>query len=283
MPQPIRLLRDSVGRATRFVREQWRFVLIVSAIAALAIAALSALSEVTPLASLLSSLGAGFLQAALYAAFMGAALIGVDVARRRWLADGLRVWAAMVVVGFFLFIALFALSLPVSMVLFAGPLAHYAPELQSAGNNSQAVLAIFVRFANENPGPVLVAALIFFAVWMVLTSRLYLAAPATVERQRIQTFETWPLTRGVTLKIIGARLLLLAPAYILSGALGHLIGRALGVNTLDLAAAAAASESNPGGFIAYVLVAGFIAFALYSSLEAALSAYLYRALRPPQP
>jgi hypothetical protein len=262
------------------VREQWRFVLAVSAIAAAGTAALSALSEVTPLLSMVSMLGSGFLQAALYAVFIGAALLGADVARRRWLVDGARVWAAMAVVGFFLFIAFFALSLPVSMVLFAGPLARYAPALQAAGNDSAAVMAIFVRFANENPGPVLIAMLVFFVVWMALTSRLYLAAPATVDRQRIQTFETWSWTRGLTLKIVGARLMLLAPAYVLSAALGHLIGRALGVNTLNLAAAAAAAESNPTGFIAYVLVAGFIAFALYSSLEAALSAYLYKALRP---
>lgn len=284
MPQPpANLLRDSVGLATRFVREQWRFVLAVSAIAAAAIAALSALSELAPLASILSSLGAGFLQSALYAAFIGAALIGADAVRRRWVGDGLRVWAAMIVIGFFLFIVFFALSLPVSMVLFAGPLARYTTELQSAAGNSAQVMSIFARFANENPGPVLIAALIFFAVWMLLTSRLYLAAPATVERQRIQTFETWSMTRGLMLKILWARLTLLAPAYIFVFALSNIVGRGLGVNTLDVAAMTAAAESNSLGFVAYVLLSGFIAFALYSSLEAALSAYLYRALRPPSP
>jgi hypothetical protein len=280
---PARLLRDSVGLATRFVREHWRFVLAVSGIAAAAVAALSALSEVTPALSIVSTLGAGFLQAALYTVFIAAALMGVDAAQQRWLGDSARVWAAMIVIGFFLFIVFFALSLPVSMVLFAGPLARYAPELERATGNSEAVMAIFTRFANENPGPVLLAALIMFVVWMLLTSRLYLAAPATVERQRIQTFETWAWTRGMTMRILGARLLLLGPAYVLTFALGHLIGRALGLNTLDMAAVAAAAESNPAGFIAYVFASGFIAFALYSSLEAALSAYLYKALRPPSP
>lgn len=283
MAAPPKLMFDAVGLATRFVREQWRFVLTVSGIAAVAIAALSALSEVAPVASLLSSVGAGFLQSALYAVFIGAALLGVGAARRRWVSDGLRVWAAMIVVGFFLVIVFFALSLPVSMVLFAGPLARYTTELQGAAGNTEQVMAIFTRFASENPGPVLIAALIFFVVWMLLTSRLYLAAPATVERQRIQTFETWSWTRGLTLRILGARLLLLAPAYVLTFALGHLIGSALGLNTLDMAAVANAAESNSAGFIAYVLLSGFIAFALYSSLEAALSAYLYRALRPPGP
>lgn len=282
MPAPTRLLRDSVGLATRFVREHWRFVLAVSGIASAAIAALSALSEATPVLSIVSTLGAGFLQAALYAMFIAAALMGADAARRRWIGDGLRVWASMVIVGFFLFIVFFALSLPVSMVLFAGPLARYAPELERATGNSEAVMAIFVRFANENPGPVLAAVLIMLTVWMLLTSRLYLAAPASVDRQRIQTFETWSWTRGLTLRILGARLLLLGPAYVLTFALGHLIGRTLGLNTLDMAAVAAAAETNPAGFIGYVLVSGFIAFALYSSLEAALSAHLYRLLAPPQ-
>ncbi len=37
---------------------------------------------------------------------------------------------------------------------------------------------------------------------------------------------------------------------------------------------------NPPGYLAYVAAAAFMTFALYSSLEAGLSSYIYRGLKP---
>jgi hypothetical protein len=77
-------------------------------------------------------------------------------------------------------------------------------------------------------------------------------------------------------------LLLLLPANILAGALGHLAGRLVGLDSFDPATVVAAATSNQAGYLAYIFVAGFISFALYSSLEAGLSSYLYRGLKPAQ-
>jgi hypothetical protein len=272
-------IKDSVGAALRFVREQWRFVITLAAAGAIASASMTALSLV-PALSMFASLGAGLVQAGVYAAFIGAVLFGPATLRNRWLADGGRVWAAMVIVGFILSISFFVLGVAVMILLAAGPLAAYRPALEQAGQDANAVMAVFTRFAQENPGLMLALALGFATVWLLLTSRLYFAAPATVEQGRILTFETWNWTRGAVVRIVAARLLLLVPANILTGVLGYFAGRAVGVDTMDFTAAMSVASTSNVGLVAYVLMASFVAFALYSALEAALSTYLYRALKP---
>src|SRR6185503_4950944 len=204
-------IKDSVGGALRFLREQWRFVFTLSAAGAIASALMTALSLV-PALGIFATLGSGLVQAGVYAALIGAVLFGPATLRNRWLADGGRVWSAMVIVGFLLYIVFFVLSIPVMIVLAAGPLAAYQQALERAGQDPNAVMEIFTRFATENPGAVLAVLLFFGAVWFFLTSRLYFAAPATVDAGRLLTLETWNWTRGHVLKIIAARLMLLLPA-----------------------------------------------------------------------
>lgn len=273
-------IRESVGAALRFTRENLRFIAIISAMGAAATTAVAALALASPALSIFTSVGGGLIQAFTYAAFVIAALFGAGAVRERWVADGGRLWAAMVVIGFFLFIVMFVLSIPAMIALFAGPMAPYVNELQTAGSDQAAVMQIMTRFATENPGALMTVTLFFGVIWLFLTSRLYLAAPATVEEGRILTFETWKWTKGAMLRITGARLLLLAPANILAGALGHLVGLPFGINSLAPAASAGAVAANPVGFLIYVFVATFLTFALFSSLEAGLSSYLYKGLRP---
>jgi hypothetical protein len=59
-----------------------------------------------------------------------------------------------------------------------------------------------------------------------------------------------------------------------------LIGRLVGINTLDPASISAAVAANPIGVLGFDLVRSFIILALYAPLEAGLSAYLYRGLKP---
>jgi hypothetical protein len=82
------------------------------------------------------------------------------------------------------------------------------------------------------------------------------------------------------LRITAARLLLLGPAYVLVSALDYVVASVAGINAMDPVATAAVAQSNPIVFIAYVLVTTFITFAVFSSLEAGLSSYLYRGLKP---
>jgi hypothetical protein len=274
-------IRDSVGAALRFVRENIRAIAVIAGLGALAATLIAAFDLAAPQLSLVSGLANRLVEAFVYAAFLGCALLGAGAVRLRWVVDGLRVWAAMVVIGFFLFIFFFVLTIPVLIVLFAGPLAPYLPDLQGAGSDQQAVMNVLTRFAEENPLALLLTALFYCAVWFFLTSRLYFAAPATVDQQRILTFETWKWTRGATLGIIVARLMLLLPAGIFTGALGYLVARAAGLDPFS--PAAASSNANPIAYLAYTLVAAFITLALYSALEAGLSTALYRSLKQTAP
>jgi hypothetical protein len=272
-------IQESVGAALRFVRENARFVAITATLGALGLVLLTAIGQ-APLLSIVTALGSGIVQAFVYAAFTGAMLFGPAAVRPRLPQDGGRVWAAMAIIAFFLFIVFFVVSIPVMLVLLTGPMAEHVADLQSAGNDQAAVLRIFTEFAEANPGAILLTFLFYAVIWFFLTSRLYIAAPATVDQQRILTFETWNWTRGATLRITGARLLLLVPANILAGALSYLVGRLTGVDTMNLAASGAAGASSQVGLLIYVFLASFISLALYTALEAGLSAYLYRGLKP---
>lgn len=268
----------SVGASLRFVRENLRFVAVAAAIGAAAITALTSAAMAIPALSFPLNLATGLVQAFVYAALTAAVLFGPGAARGRLLGDGVRVWAAMAVIAFFLFIVLFVLSIPVFGVLLAGPLAPFMGDLERAGTDQAAVMEVMTRFAEANPALLLGLALGYGALVLLITSRLYLAAPASVEAGRILTFETWAWTKGAMFKIAAARLMLLLPANIFAGALGYLFGMAIGVNAMS----PAATQSGAPLFLLYVFVAGFLNTALYVALEAGLSAAIYRTLKPNQ-
>jgi hypothetical protein len=125
---------------------------------------------------------------------------------------------------------------------------------------------------------VLLFALFYTAIWLLLTARLYLAAPASVDAGRVLTFETWRWTRGAVAPIMWARIMLLAPAYVFVSALDALIASLFGISAFDPAAVASMAQGNPLAFLAYVFATSFITIALYAALEAGLSTALYRVL-----
>ncbi len=274
------LINQSVGEALRFVRENVRFIALVAALGAGGATLLSGAIMGLPALGVIGLIASGFLQALVYAAFTAAVLYGAGAVPPRLVGDGLRVWAAMAILGFFLFIVFTVISIPVLITMFAGPLAPYTEELAAAGQDQAAVMSVMTRFAEENPTALLAVALFYCAIWILLTSRLYLAAPASVDQGRVRVFDTWKWTKGAMLRIVGARLLLLLPANIFVGALGYLIGRGLGIDTMNMGAMASAAAANPIGTLAYTFMSGFLTLALFSALEAGLSASLYRGLRP---
>lgn len=273
-------VRSCVGSALRFVRETIRFTAASAAIGALLTGLLALVASAVPQLGVLTSVASTLVQAFIYAGLIAAALYGAQAVRGRIGADGGRVWAAMAIIGFFMFIVVFVISLPVAITLAAGPLRAYAGDLQAAGSDQSAVMQIMLRFIEEQPGAVLITVLFYFVIWFLLTSRLYLAAPASVDHGRILTFETWKWTKGAMLRIVAARFMLLAPAYLLVFALSYLAGYAFGINPSDPASMAAAAESNRVGFLIYAVISSFMTFLLYTSLEAGLSAAIYRALKP---
>jgi hypothetical protein len=205
-------IRESVGAALRFARDNVRFILIAAAAFSGASVLVTSVSLLVPQVGILSMVASGIIQAFCYAVLIGAALFGAQALGGRWRSDGWRVWAAMVVIGFFLAIVMFVLTIPVSIVLAAGPLTPYVADLQHAGSDQDAVMRVMTRFIEDNPTAILLVGLFYAVVWFFLTSRLYLAAPASIDAGRILTFETWKWTKGSMLRITAARLLLLAPA-----------------------------------------------------------------------
>ncbi|MBX9746074.1 MAG: hypothetical protein K2X34_04185 [Hyphomonadaceae bacterium] len=273
-------IRDCVGSALRSVRENLTFVARLAGAGALATGVIAAGAAVAPQIGFLTSLASTAVQAFVYAAMTAAFLFGANAVGGRIGGDGVRVWAAMAIIGVFMAIVTFVVSIPVVITLMAGPLAPYAGDLQAAGSDQVRVMGVMTGFMQENPGAVLAVALFFFAVWFLLTSRLYLAAPASVDQRRVLTFETWSWTKGNMLRIIGARLLLLAPAYIFVFALTYLLGAGFGIDPTNPASVANASL---GPFVVYATGGTFLTFLLYNALESGLSVAIYRALKPATP
>lgn len=273
-------VRESVGAALRYVRENIRFIAIVGGVFALASTLVSAFALAVPQAGILVMVANGIIQAFCYAALLAGALYGAESVRARWTQDGWRVWSSMLVVGFFMAIVVFVVTIPVTIALVAGPLSSYASDLQAAGSDQNAVLQIMTRFVTENPMAIVLTTLFYLAIWLLLTSRLYLSAPASIDAGRILTFETWNWTRGAMVRITLARVMLLVPAYILMFAISMLLGRIFGFSPIDATSMQAAVSANPVGIMIYEVISSFIVMVLYASLEAGLSAYLYRGLKP---
>jgi hypothetical protein len=276
-------VQESVGAALRFLRENIGAIAIVSAIGAAALAALSVVAVKAPGVSLIGALLATFASAAIYAALTGAALTGAGGMTQRLIADGGRVWASMAVVGFFLVIVFTVLAIP-GLIVFGvvvGP--RYMDQLEAAQGDEAASIELMSRIATENPGILLGLGLFYAAIWLALTSRLFLAAPASVDQKRILTFETWAWTKGNMLRLAGARLMLLLPAYILVSAVSFFIAAPLGMNMMDPASVVAFAQANVFGYGLFLFVSGFIQIGLFRALEAGLSAYLYQGLKSSAP
>ncbi len=283
MAEAVRIaVRDCVGEALRFSVDNLRFIALVSAAGAGALVLLAGLALLAAPAGFVTNIVATFVRAMAYAALVGAALYGAGAVRARLASDGWRVWASMAVIAFFLFIVFFVLLIPGMIVLFAGPLGPYVGDLQAAGQDQARVIEIMTRFVQEQPLAVLLFVLFYTAVWLLLTSRLYLAAPASVDQNRVLTFETWKWTKGAMLQVTWARLMVLGPAYVLVSALDYIVGRLLGVNAFDPAVAEQLASNAPLLLI-YVFATTFITLLVYTSLEAGLSSALYRVLKQPAP
>jgi hypothetical protein len=271
--QPVQLpIRDSVGAALRFVRENWRFVFSVAAIAAVGqgVILIAGPNLIWMLGLLVAVTGA-------HTALTSAAL---DIPRpfiSRLGGDMARVAAAMALIGFFLAI-LFIMIMFVTMSVLIAP---YQAEVLAAGEDQVAIQAILERAVAGQPhvtqGAMLVAAVLVFAI----TTRFYLAAPATIDRKRVTVFESWRMTRGNFLRIAGARLLLLGPAFIFASALQTLLANALGAPIGDPVATLNYGAANPLGFAVFYTASIFLQIVIFSVLEAGLSAKIYRALTPP--
>lgn len=274
-------INRAVGEALRDVRHTWRSTLILAAIGG----ALSTALGLAPLylgqsTEVPLDLVQSFVAAGIYAALLGPPL--QSPFSDRLPMNMARVWAALLIVGAFLVLAMLIVMVPTA-ILIGMRFEPYMPALTAAGDNSTAVLAVMTRFARDNPVLCGGIALLYAILWLMLTSRFYLAAPATVAEQRILSFETWRWTQNNMLRIAAARLMLLLPAYVLAGAITALVARLVGFNLsilFDSDALVRAARTNPAGLAAFSFVYDFLSIAVYRALEARLSASAYEALKP---
>jgi hypothetical protein len=276
-PAMILPIRDSVGAALRFVRENIRLVVLAAAMAALVqgVIALLGISLVWIVAVVAGTLLA-------YAAYLSTALGAQTPVVQGLAGNAGRVAGSMAMVGFFLALVFFV----VTFFAMTAVIAPYQAQVQAAGEDEAAVRAIMETAMAEN-GDVMRMSMLFGAILVfALTTRFYVVAPATVDRRRITVFESWRMTRGNFLRIAGARLLLLAPAFILAWALQTLIARLLGAPSGDPIQVLQYSQSNAVGFAVFYTVSLFVQLAVVSALDAGLSASIYRRLNatsPPPP
>jgi hypothetical protein len=258
----------SVQAGLGFVRDNARTVLpvLASGAAALTIAPLLgvAIGGRTMSGALMALLAQNLISVGLYAWFLRKAL-GAD---GPFLRDAGNLLTTMIVIGFFLLIV-FGMALIPGMIAFGATLAPYEAEMAAAQGDPAALNALAERVTRENPAPALVLIVTYLAIWMALSSRVYLAAPATIAEGRVRTFETWAWTNGAMLRISAARLVLIVTPLI---TLLTLQGAALGVLQ---------AQDPPNA-----LMTAIVAFALalgscaVLALEAGLSAFLYRGLKP---
>jgi len=263
-------LQDSVGRALRYVRTNWRNIVMVSIVAALATTTAQMIGALAPNLPFLTIGVVLFLNALIFSVLVRLALRGGPLAFV-W-SEGVRLFAAMAVVACFLAIVAFVLAMVGGVILLSGPYASYLAEISRASGDQAAVNQLLMRMWIQNPWPIVVLCGVYVVVWFYLTTRLYLAAPATIDRGRILTFQTWTWTKNAALKIAGARALLVGPAFVLSFALTYLIGRAAGVDLFNMAAPA----PEPTAAFAFAIISAFINFLVSDAVSAGLSSALYR-------
>ena len=258
-----------------------RFIALAGTAGAGALTLIGALAMVAPQLGLVTTILSTFVQALVYAALVGAALFGSGAVRVRWLNDGMRVWAAMAIIGFFMFIVMFVAFMVAGIVLVAGPLGPYMQDLQNAGSDSAQVLAVMTRFAEANQITLLALTLFIGGIWLLLTSRLYLAAPASVDQQRILTFETWKWTKGGD-AAHHRREAVAAPARQHFRRRPRTLGRGASLASIRWIPRPPPKPPRPTRLAICSLSSSraLLTFALYSALEAGLSSYLYRGLKP---
>ena len=265
-------VQDSVGTALHYVRSNWQNIVVIGVIAALAATTVQMIGGLAPNLPFLTIGVVLLLNALIYAIFVGLALRGQPL-RFIW-SEGVRLFAAMGVIAFFLCIVGFVLAMVGGVILLSGPYASYLPEVSRASGDQAAVNQILMRMWVQNPWPMVALGAFYFAAWFYLTTRLYLAGPATIDRGRILTFETWSWTKHAALKVAGARALLVGPAFVLTFALTYLIGRAAGIDLFNMSAPA----PQAGAAFAFAIVSAFINYCVSDAISAGLSTALYRDL-----
>lgn len=190
--------------------------------------------------------------------------------------DELNLFAASMVIGFFMFIVAV-----MGFVLFAFVLSTAAQQAgitqeQLQGDQAEVQAAVLALLQSQHAMPALaVPALVAFGM-AYLGARLALAGPATIGEGKLMAFSTWRWTEGNGLRILAACFLVVAPLgvalFVVVNIIAGLVATATGVT------AAAGPSVLVLGVVA--LVFGLGIYGVITPAVAGLTAHLYRGLRP---
>jgi hypothetical protein len=191
--------------------------------AALLVAVLiSALSQTLPppaaLLALPIEIAAAILAlGALYRRAFGKA---TGLAGLRWGMDEWRLLGAQALIAVLLFVVLAVLATVV------GAIALGVARASAPGFDATSSEAWRAALSKSGVGAVVAGAapLVSLALLVWLTARLSLAAPASVDQGKVRVLSVFPLTRGVTVQVLVAGVVLAAPVVALV-ALSSLVGR----------------------------------------------------------
>lgn len=265
---------ESASAGLRFAVHEWRSIAPIAgaggvALSALSLAMLDAQARQNIGAALGLTLATLLVTGVVYALLFRRALayFGEQPSGPVSVSIG-AVYGSMAIVGFFLFIVFVVLMIPAVAVI-GSALEPFLEDIQAAQGDQAAMAAIMQRAVVANPGPFALIVGLGSFIWLALTSRLYLAAPASVAQGKALSFETWRWTAGNMLRIIAARLMVLAPLWIAILVVVGLLTTILG----------GAAQSVIGHFAVQTIAQALSIGALYAA-EAGLGVYLYRGLRP---
>ncbi|MEJ0024227.1 MAG: hypothetical protein WDN76_13055 [Alphaproteobacteria bacterium] len=176
---------------------------------------------------------------------------------------------ATLVVGFF-FMIIAVLGIVIFSIAMMPAAEQANVDLRGiAPDDEAAVLQAFGEIFKGPGAPYLItlgAALGAFAIWLSL--RLFLVNVATIAEGRIMAFSTWSWTKGDTLHILAAALVVIFPIALPIGLGVGVLGAALGFGVAGAAIVTFLQALAQNLFLVPAL--------------AGLSAFLYRGLRPPE-
>ncbi|MDX2234872.1 MAG: hypothetical protein NW200_10280 [Hyphomonadaceae bacterium] len=282
-PQGRAPILECVREGFAFIGRDWRAIVPVAATAAVALTPLEVWSDVSTTggdmgSGLLASILGVLVQAVVLAAYYRRALSrGVDPLVLRAGADERNVIAATFAIGFF-FMIVFIVGLFIVMMALASLLVGAGVDGDSLQNLPPAEAAQAFVTALGADGRIvffgLLSALALFLLW--LSARLTLALPATVAEQRVLAFSTWGWTKGNAAPIAACLVL------VLIGAIGLSILAILAPSILIGAVFGQAAMQTPGSPAHWVMsyLSAAIGLTFFLAPYAAMSAYLYRGLRP---
>jgi hypothetical protein len=273
---------DGVGATMRAWRIDVSFNLMAGAASATVIIFcmlfVSIGASLNPSIGILAFTALSFIYAGIYTMFLRRAAAPTTLFEFKSVAENApRVWAAMAIVGLFLFLIVLLCAICVALSVSAS---MSPAQLQSVQGDEARAQALMLSFLNQRPwfGPT--ALLLSSLVILSFSTRFYLAAPGTLDMRRIKSLDAWKWTRGAFWKILASRLLLMLPSAIVVYSVPALLTYAFGYKPYDVASEQAFSQANAGAYFIVNFIGVSLVLGVLLPLDAILSTYFYKRLKP---